>query len=182
MPRGLIWWQDAGAALVARLLRPKPGERVLDLCAAPGGKTAQLAMSGATVTAVDRSDARLNRLRENLARLRLKAEIIVADGAKLEAEPFDAILIDAPCTATGTLRRHPETIWLRTLEDIAKLAKLQGRLIDSAVRLLKPGGRLVFCTCSLEREEGEAQRLAALQRHPTLLDDPVTPAEIGGNH
>jgi 16S rRNA (cytosine967-C5)-methyltransferase len=163
------WWvQDAAAAQAAALLAPKAGERILDLCAAPGGKTAQLAAAGAHVTAVDRSPQRMKRLKANLERLALAVEQVISDGTDFMGEPFDAVLIDAPCSATGTIRRHPEIAWNRTLEDIARMALLQGKLLDRAAALLRPGGRLVFCTCSLEHEEGEAQVEAFLKRHPSF--------------
>ncbi|WP_262298797.1 RsmB/NOP family class I SAM-dependent RNA methyltransferase [Microvirga sesbaniae] len=175
------WWvQDAAAALPARLLQPKPGERIADLCAAPGGKTAQLAAAGAEVLAVDRSARRLARLEENLARLHLTAETRAIDAEKLTAGPFDAILLDAPCSATGTIRRHPDVAWTKSQEDIRKLSGLQSRLLDKAAALLKPGGRLVYCTCSLEAEEGERQAEGFLARHPDFARSPVTPDEIGG--
>nr|WP_027316780.1 16S rRNA (cytosine(967)-C(5))-methyltransferase RsmB [Microvirga flocculans] len=175
------WWvQDAAAALPARLLGPKPGERIADLCAAPGGKTAQLAAAGAQVLAVDRSAKRLQRLQENLARLNLTAETRAIDAEKLDAPPFDAILLDAPCSATGTIRRHPDVAWTKSEEDIRKLSGLQSRLLDKAASLLKPGGRLVYCTCSLEAEEGGRQAEAFLARHPAFTRLPVTPDEIGG--
>lgn len=178
---GAWWVQDAAAALPARLLAPRPGERIADLCAAPGGKTAQLAAAGASVLAVDRSAKRLARLSENLARLGLAAETRASDALALEeGERFDAVLLDAPCTSTGTLRRHPDVAWIKTAEDVVKLADLQQRLIDKAARLTKPGGRLVYCTCSLEPEEGEAQAAAFLARHSDFARDPVRPEEIGG--
>lgn len=178
---GAWWVQDAAAALPARLLSPRPGERIADLCAAPGGKTAQLAAAGASVLAVDRSGKRLVRLSENLARLGLSAETRATDALALdEAALFDAVLLDAPCSSTGTLRRHPDVAWTKTAEDIVKLADLQQRLIDKAARLTRPGGRLVYCTCSLEPEEGEAQAAAFLARHPDFARDPVRPDEIGG--
>ena len=175
------WWvQDAAAALPARLLNVRPGERVADLCAAPGGKTAQLAQAGAEVVAVDRSGPRLRRLKANLERLGLTAEVVTADVATFEAEPFDAVLLDAPCSATGTIRRHPDVAWTKQPEDVAKLAALQARLLDQAARLTKPGGRLVYCTCSLEREEGEAQIEGFLARNAGFVRDPIRPDEIGG--
>ena len=177
---GAWWVQDAAAALPARLLAPRPGERIADLCAAPGGKTAQLASAGARVLAVDRSAKRLARLGENMERLRLAVEIKAADALTLEEEPFDAVLLDAPCSATGTVRRHPEIAWTKTPEDIAKLAGLQSRLLDKAASLVRPGGRLVYCTCSLEPEEGEAQVAAFLQRQPTFRRAPVDEREVGG--
>jgi 16S rRNA (cytosine967-C5)-methyltransferase len=175
------WWvQDAAAALPAILLANFAGKRVADLCAAPGGKTAALAVAGANVTAVDISATRAARLRANLSRLKLKAETVVADILDwTRAEPFDAVLLDAPCSATGTIRRHPDIAFLKKPEDIQNLAALQERMIDKAVAMLKPGGVLVFCTCSLEPEEGEMQFDRALSRHGlTLL--PVDPGEVGG--
>jgi 16S rRNA (cytosine967-C5)-methyltransferase len=177
---GAWWVQDAAAALPARLLRPRTGERILDLCAAPGGKTAQLAAAGAEVIAVDRSAARLKRLSQNMDRLGLTPEILEADGTSLALAPFDAILLDAPCSATGTIRRHPELAWTRTLEDLAKLIPLQGKLLDAAARLLKPGGRLVYAVCSLEPEEGERQIEAFLARHPQFKRAAISADEIGG--
>ena len=175
------WWvQDAAAALPARLLAPRPGERILDLCAAPGGKTAQLAAAGAQVVAVDRSESRLKRLAANLARLRLAAEIVQADAATLALDPADAVLLDAPCTATGTIRRHPDVAWSKRDADLTSLTALQARLLDHAASLVRPGGRLVYCVCSLEPEEGEAQAEAFLARHPVYARAPVEPAMIGG--
>src|SRR5215471_14550654 len=152
------WWvQDAAAALPAGLFGDINGKAIADLCAAPGGKTAQLAQAGAHVTAVDRSPARMTRLRDNLTRLSLEANTVVADAVEWQgaAKSFDCILIDAPCTSTGTIRRHPDVTWLRQESDIASLAALQTRLLQKAVTVLKPGGTLVYCTCSLEPEEGE---------------------------
>jgi 16S rRNA (cytosine967-C5)-methyltransferase len=177
---GAFWVQDAAASLPACLLAPQSGERIADLCAAPGGKTAQLALSGAKIVAVDRSPARLKRLEDNLKRLGLAAETLACDATTLETEPFDAILLDAPCSATGTLRRHPDVAWIKQESDIFKLAQLQSRLLDQAIHLLKPGGRLIYCTCSLEPEEGEMQIQKALDRHPALMRDPIRPEEIGG--
>ncbi len=177
---GAWWVQDAAAALPARLLDPKPGERIADLCAAPGGKTAQLAAAGADVLAVDRSPKRLKRLEENLARLNLTAETRAIDAEKLDEAPFDAILLDAPCSATGTIRRHPDVAWTKSEEDIRKLSGLQTRLLDKAAGLLKPGGRMVYCTCSLEADEGERQAEAFLARHPEFKRQPITGSEIGG--
>jgi 16S rRNA (cytosine967-C5)-methyltransferase len=177
---GAWWVQDAAAALPARLLDPKPGERIADLCAAPGGKTAQLAAAGADVLAVDRSAKRLKRLEENLARLDLSATTRAIDAEKLVEQPFDAILLDAPCSATGTIRRHPDVAWIKGNEDVKKLAGLQTRLLDKAATLLKPGGRLVYCVCSLEAEEGERQAEAFLTRHPDFKRQPITAPEVGG--
>lgn len=175
------WWvQDAAAALPAQLLTIRPGERVADLCAAPGGKTVQLAQAGAEVVAVDRSGPRLRRLKANLERLGLSAEVVTADAAAFEAEPFDAVLLDAPCSATGTIRRHPDVAWTKQPEDVAKLTALQARLLDQAARLTRPGGRLIYCTCSLERAEGEAQIEAFLVRNTGFARDPIRLEEIGG--
>lgn len=177
---GAWWVQDAAAAIPARLLAVRPGERVLDLCAAPGGKTMQLAAGGATVTAVDRSAPRLERLRENLSRIGLEVEIAVADALTLESQKNDAVLLDAPCSATGTIRRHPDVAWTKTEADLARLAMLQARLLDRAATLVRPGGRLVYCTCSLEPEEGEAQVAAFLARNAGYARVPVRPEEVGG--
>jgi 16S rRNA (cytosine967-C5)-methyltransferase len=177
---GAWWIQDAAAALPVRLLAPKAGERIADLCAAPGGKTAQLAAAGALVTAVDRSGPRLRRLRTNLERLGLSAEIVAKDAVNWQAEPFDAVLLDAPCSATGTIRRHPDVAWTKTPEDRDKLVALQARLLSAAARLTKPGGRLVYCTCSLEPQEGEDQVEAFLARHDDFRREPVRAEEIGG--
>ncbi len=155
---GAWWIQDAAAALPATLLGQVKGLRVADLCAAPGGKTAQLLSAGAEVTAVDRSPARLERLKQNMDRLGYKPRIVAADAARWRPEtPFDAILLDAPCTATGTLRRHPDVAWTKTPKDIDALTGLQDRLLTAAVEMLQPGGLLVYCTCSLLPEEGEAR-------------------------
>jgi 16S rRNA (cytosine967-C5)-methyltransferase len=175
------WWvQDAAAALPARLLRTSAGMRVVDLCAAPGGKSAEIAASGASVTAVDRSAERLKRLAVNFERLRLDAEIKVADALSFDAPPFDAVLLDALCTATGTIRRHPDVAWTKRLGDLAPLAALQGQLLDKAVSLTKPGGLIVFCTCSLEPEEGETHIAALLRRNPDVRRVPIEADEIGG--
>ena len=175
------WWvQDAAAALPARLLGDVRGRSVADLCAAPGGKTAQLAQAGAHVTAVDRSSPRLERLRQNLARLQLDATVVQADAAQWQGGPFDAVLLDAPCSSTGTIRRHPDIPWLKSEADVTKLAAVQARLLDHAVTLLKPGGTLVYCTCSLEREEGEDQIISLLARTPELHRSPIRADEIGG--
>ncbi len=177
---GAWWVQDAAAALPARLLGDVTGKRVADLCAAPGGKTAQLSSAGARVTALDISANRLKRLSANLDRLKLKAETVAADVfAWTPPEPFDAILLDAPCSSTGTIRRHPDIAWLKQPGDIAALATIQARMIDSAASMLKPGGTLVFCTCSLEPEEGEGQLSGAAERNG-LTVEPVRADEIGG--
>jgi 16S rRNA (cytosine967-C5)-methyltransferase len=177
---GAWWVQDAAASLPARLLHAEPGERVADLCAAPGGKTAQLCLTGANVVAVDRSAERLKRFAANLERLGLGAEAEVADVTAYQAPPFDAILLDAPCSATGTMRRHPDVGWTKRASDIPAMAASQLRMLDRAANLLRPGGRLVYCVCSLEPEEGEAQIMALLRRNPDLLRSPIAPDEIGG--
>lgn len=176
------WWiQDAAAALPARLLGDVGGKRVADLCAAPGGKTAQLALAGAAVTAVEMSGNRLKRLRENLARLRLEAEAVEADVSKYEPErPFDAVLLDAPCSSTGTVRRHPDVPWTKSPEDIARLADLQARLLRAAAKMVAPGGRLVFSNCSLDPVEGELLVAEFLAETPELVIDPIMPGEIAG--
>jgi 16S rRNA (cytosine967-C5)-methyltransferase len=158
---GKLWVQDAAAVLPALLLAPKPGERIADLCAAPGSKTAQLAAAGAQVTAVERDPARLARLAENLARWRLPAELVLADVLSWSPPAlFDAVLLDAPCSATGTIRRHPDVPHLKRPRDIALLCEAQDKLLAAAGRLLRPGGRLIYAVCSLQPEEG-APRLAA---------------------
>jgi 16S rRNA (cytosine967-C5)-methyltransferase len=176
-----VWWvQDAAAALPARLLGAVDGLTVADICAAPGGKTAQLAAAGAKVTAVDRSAARLSRLVTNLARLGLHADVAAADATQWEAGPFDAVLLDAPCFATGTIRRHPDIALLKRESDLVPLTALQSRLLDKAFALTKPGGRIVYCTCSLEPEEGEGQIAALLARNPHVRRQPVTPEDVFG--
>jgi 16S rRNA (cytosine967-C5)-methyltransferase len=175
------WWvQDAAAALPAKLLGDVRGKSVADLCAAPGGKTAQLSQAGAQVTAVDRSGARLARLRQNLTRLKLEAMVAEADAASWQGGTFDAVLVDAPCSSTGTIRRHPDIPWLKSEADLGKLAALQTRLLDHAATLVKPGGTLVYCTCSLEREEGEDQIAALLARNSGFRRDPIRAEEVGG--
>ena len=176
---GAFWVQDAAAALPVRMLAPEPGERILDLCAAPGGKTMQLAAAGAEVTALDASAPRMDRLMENLARTRLKAEPITADAFAHDRRDYDAVLLDAPCSATGTIRRHPDLPLTAETRDIAGLIALQSRLLDHALGLLKPGGRLLFCTCSLLPDEGEVQIDEALSRHPGLTIDRTAPDRPG---
>lgn len=175
------WWvQDAAAALPARLLAVEPEERVLDMCAAPGGKTAQLALARAQVTALDRSAERLKLLAANLQRARLHADIAVGDAAAYSSpRPFDAVLLDAPCSATGTIRRHPDVPWIKKPGDLDSLAALQSRMLERACALLRSGGRLVYCTCSLEPEEGEAQIAGFLRRHPEMRRAPIDPAAEG---
>jgi 16S rRNA (cytosine967-C5)-methyltransferase len=163
--QGKFWVQDAAAALAAGYLNIQPGERVLDLCAAPGGKTAQLAAAGGWVTALDRDPARLGTLKGNLQRLRLNADLVEADATAWRPDQkFPAILLDAPCSATGTSRRHPDLLHLRKPRDIAKLTRLQDQLLDAAASCLSPGGRLVYAVCSLQPEEGEQRINAAIYR------------------
>ena len=176
------WWvQDVAASLPARLLGDVAGKRVADLCAAPGGKTAQLANAGASVVAVDSSKTRLSLLGENLKRLGLAAETVLADAATWRPEEaFDAVLLDAPCSSTGAIRRHPDIPYVKSPSDITALAALQARLLDNAARLVKPGGRLVYSTCSLEPEEGEAQIAALLARNEGISLEPVEETELFG--
>ena len=178
---GAWWVQDAAASIPARLLGDVRGLAVADLCAAPGGKTAQLCVAGAQVTAVDRSPARIARLKENLERLGLTAETHVADALEWQGGPFDAVLVDAPCSATGTIRRHPDVPWLKGEADLTQLTSLQQRLLDRAVSLVKPGGRVIYCVCSLEPEEGEAQVAALLARSPNVARAPLVAAEVFGH-
>ena len=178
------WWvQDAAAAMPARLFGDLAGRRIVDLCAAPGGKTAQLAQAGAEVTAIDRSPNRVARLRDNFARLALTAEAITADAVEWQDSHgggFDAVLVDAPCSATGTIRRHPDVAWLKQESDIAALTALQKRLLHKAVALLKPGGTLIYCTCSLEPEEGEQAIATLLDSESGMRRVPITPMDVAG--
>ncbi len=177
---GAFWVQDAAAALPARLVAARAGEHVADLCAAPGGKTAQLAATGAQVTAVERDPARLDRLRANFVRLRLETDCVVADAASWRpAAPLDAVLLDAPCSATGTIRRHPDVPHLKRARDITALTAQQDRLLDAAWAMLRPGGRLVYAVCSLQANEGPQRVAAALQRLD-LRSDPVRAEEVPG--
>jgi len=176
---GAWWVQDAAAALPPRLLDARSGEAVLDLCAAPGGKTAFLCAQGATVTALDKDGTRLARLGENLARLNLEAEIIAAD--LLEWSPprlYDKILLDAPCSATGTIRRHPDMPYLKDAGDLGPLSALQAAMLEAAARALAPGGTLVYAVCSMEREEGADRIDEFLARHSDFARRPVVACEL----
>ncbi len=178
---GAWWVQDAAAALPARLLGDVAGRRVIELGAAPGGKTAQLAAAGARVTAVDRSPRRLEMLRANLDRLGLQVDIVCADALDWRPrEAADAVLLDAPCTATGTLRRHPDVAYLKRPRDVAALAALQPRLLAAAARMTRPGGILVYCACSLQPEEGPATVAAGLAAGTPAEPMPIAPPEVGG--
>lgn len=176
--QGAWWVQDAAAAIPAGLVRAGPGTRVLDLCAAPGGKTMQLAAMGADVTALDVSDRRMERVAENLERTGLSAELVTADALEWAPDaPFDAILLDAPCSATGTIRRHPDLPHRGAQIDLDALEDLQARLLTRAAGWLEPGGTLVYCTCSLFRSEGEAQIDAFLKQNSGFALDPITDAD-----
>ena len=165
------WWvQDAAAALPVQILKPVAGERILDLCAAPGGKTMQLAAMGADVTAVDDSVPRMARVKENLTRVGLKAKTVIQDARAIKGS-YDAILLDAPCSATGTMRRHPDLPYAKDGSEFGELIGLQAEMIDHAWSVLKPGGRMVFCTCSLLPDEGEVQVDEALERHADMRVD-----------
>jgi 16S rRNA (cytosine967-C5)-methyltransferase len=168
--QGAWWVQDASAALAAQVLAARPGEAVLDMCAAPGGKTLQLAAGGADVTALDISERRMGRVAENLARTGLNAVCVTGDALTHEGQ-YDAVLLDAPCSATGTIRRHPDLPHARDGAGIGKLIEMQAAMLDHALTLVKPGGRLVFCTCSLLPDEGECQVDGALARHSGLTVD-----------
>ncbi len=178
---GLWWAQDVAATLPVRLFGTLEGKTIGDICAAPGGKTMQLAAAGAKVYAVDRAPRRMVRVTENLTRTKLEAETIVADALEWRPEILlDGVLLDAPCSATGTLRRNPDVAWSKTEDDLKGLLKLQANFIDHAITLVQPGGTIIYCTCSLQRSEGEDQITAALARHPELEVVPITPEEIGG--
>jgi 16S rRNA (cytosine967-C5)-methyltransferase len=178
---GTWWVQDAAAALPALLLGNVEGLDIIDMCAAPGGKTAQLAAAGANVTAVDRSDIRLKRLRENLKRLNLKADVIAADGKTWQKKsgPVDALLLDAPCSTTGTLRRHPDVAWLKSQGDVAIMVPLQAEILDNCASLVKPGGTILYCVCSLQPEEGAPQVAQFLANHPEFERRAISADEPG---
>lgn len=180
---GAWWVQDASASLPAKLMGDLKGKTVVDLCAAPGGKTAQLAAGGAHVIAVDRSAKRLEKLKENMARLKLEEtiEVMVGDGAVWQPPaPVDAVLLDAPCTATGTIRRHPDVMHLKGQKDSDQLCDVQARLFDNAAAMVKVGGTLIYCTCSLQKIEGEQQVNTFLINHPEYSRKAITVDEVGG--
>lgn len=179
---GAWWVQDVAATLPVLVMGDVKGKRVVDLCAAPGGKAMQLAARGAQVVALDRSAKRLEKLKENFDRLKLDIEVVCADAQSYESEaPFDLVLLDAPCSATGTIRRHPDVQRLKTAEDVARMATLQARLLDhAATRLVRAGGTLVYAVCSLQIEEAERQIEAFLARHPDFKRAPVAASEIAG--
>lgn len=182
---GMWWVQDFGASLPVKLLAGESGNlaglRALDMCAAPGGKSAQLALAGAQVTALDRSRKRLERIAQNMKRLRFSVDCEVADAALWrKAKDFDIVLLDAPCTATGTIRRHPDVAWLKDPRDVDKLSSTQDSLITAAVQLVRDGGIILYCTCSLQPEEGPERIAAALQRHPNLTRLAIKPSELFG--
>jgi 16S rRNA (cytosine967-C5)-methyltransferase len=182
---GMWWVQDLGASLPVKLLAGESGNlaglRALDMCAAPGGKSAQLALAGAQVTALDRSRKRLDRVAQNMQRLRFSVECEVADAALWrKAKDFDIVLLDAPCTATGTIRRHPDVAWLKDPRDVEKLSATQDSLITAAMDLVRVGGVILYCTCSLQPEEGPERIAAALKRHGNLARIPIQPNELYG--
>jgi len=178
---GAWWIQDAAAAIPATLLGDIKGKTVIDLCAAPGGKTAQLASLGANVIAVDLAFERMKRVRTNLERLNLKADIQVGDALTWRPkQPADAVLLDAPCTASGTVRRHPDVLWRKDFSDVTAQADLQRRLLDAAAKMVKPGGTLLYCVCSLAREEGEDVTQAFLNANPTFARNPLSLREVHG--
>jgi 16S rRNA (cytosine967-C5)-methyltransferase len=179
-PEGAWWVQDAAAALPARLFGEVAGREIVDLCAAPGGKTAQLAIAGARVTAVDRSTRRLERLIANLERLALPVAAVAADALTWRPpHPVEAVLLDAPCSTTGAIRRHPDVPHLKLPDDVARLAVVQDHLLHAAVEMLRPGGTLIYCTCSLEPEEGARRISALLESGAPVARRPIDPGEIG---
>jgi 16S rRNA (cytosine967-C5)-methyltransferase len=178
---GKFWVQDFAASLPARLLGDIRGRYVIDLCASPGGKTAQLCSAGARVTAVERDETRMTRLKQNLGRLRFEAEFVLADVRDYRPpSPADCVLLDAPCSATGTIRRHPELPWIKSAGDISACADSTGELLDSAASMVRPGGLLVFAVCSLEPEEGAEQVAHFLRHHAEFRRMPITPPELFG--
>lgn len=180
---GMWWVQDLSASLPAKLLGHVSGKSVIDLCSAPGGKTAQLASAGATVTALDRSAGRLRRLEENMKRLRLDShvQVVAADATEWRPPaPVDFILLDAPCSATGTIRRHPDVMHLKRPQDIDALSDLQARMLVHASGMLNPQGVLIYCTCSLQMDEGERRIETFLREHQDMVRYPILPQEVEG--
>jgi 16S rRNA (cytosine967-C5)-methyltransferase len=177
---GAWWVQDAAATLPAILLGDVAGQEVIDLCAAPGGKTLQLAAAGARVTAVEKHVARIARITENLARTNLTATVAESDARDFEGTA-PLVLVDAPCTATGTIRRHPELPWIKGAADVTAMAAQAYEILERGARMVTPGGKLVFAVCSLEREEGEEQIAAFLASHPEFARDPITASDVFGN-
>ncbi len=178
---GAWWVQNAAAAIPARLLGDVSGASVADLCAAPGGKSAQLASAGAQVTVVDNTQSRLDRLIENFERLELEADVVCAD--ILEWQPvaqFDHVLLDAPCSSTGTFRRHPDVMWSKSLEEVTNLAKLQIQMLNKAIEITKPGGTIVFATCSIAKTEGENVFAHVLKHNSEVECAKISPQEVGG--
>jgi 16S rRNA (cytosine967-C5)-methyltransferase len=178
---GAFWVQDAAATLPATLLGDVSGKRVIDLCAAPGGKTAQLAAAGADVIAVEREASRIARLKENLERLKLQATLLNEDVRDVRTEPAPFVLLDAPCTATGTIRRHPELPWIKSASDITLVSGSSAELLDCAAEMVAPNGLLVFAVCSLEPEEGSEQVSGFLDRQNGFARVPVTAADVFGH-
>lgn len=179
---GLWWVQDSAAALPATLLKADPGQHIVDLCAAPGGKTMQLASTGATVTAIDRSGKRLERVKENLARTKLAAHttLVTANAEEWRPKaPVDGVLVDAPCSALGTLRRHPEGAWIKHSDDVARYPDIQKRLLRAAIDMLKPGGYAIYCVCSPLPTEG-ADIVDAILKDGLCARAPLDPADIPG--
>ncbi|MFZ1989737.1 MAG: transcription antitermination factor NusB, partial [Alphaproteobacteria bacterium] len=177
-----VWWvQDAAAALPARLFKNIRGQTIIDLCAAPGGKTAWLAASGAQVIAVDKDEARAERMAGNLGRLKLEAKIVIADARDYKPDAAaDGVLLDAPCSSTGTIRRHPDLPWIKEPDDIRALMMLQAELLAAGFAMLKPGGTLVYSVCSLEPEEGEEAIERFLKSEPNAQRAPISADEIPG--
>ncbi|MAI89883.1 transcription antitermination factor NusB [Ponticaulis sp.] len=179
---GGAWWvQDVAATLPVHIMAPKKGERILDMCAAPGGKTLQIAVTGASVTALDRSAKRLRLVKQNLERTNLKAETLAADATKWTApEPFDGVLLDAPCSALGTLRRHPEGPWIKSEEDLSRFPQIQARLLRAAADMVGPSGRLIYCVCTPMPREGVEIVDEFLEVMPGWKREPVTAEEVAG--
>ena len=179
---GAWWVQDAAASLPVKLLGSIAGQSIIDLCAAPGGKTAQLAHAGAHVTSLDRAEGRLKTLRENLTRLGLSADVIKADVLDWQPQqPADGVLIDVPCTSTGTIRRHPDIPWLKRPANVAEISIQQQKLLNAAAAMVRPGGLLMYCSCSLQVEEGPAQITDFLNSHPDFTRDRITEDEVFGH-